>query len=179
MLSVNDSNFAPRAEIIWEKGTNRAEFFRGEVNKYGWVDIGSSFLPSEITAAFLHAQLENIEKIQNRRKEIVKFYEENVNSLFPGFSFKIPVIPEYATNNWHMFYLVCSSSSERDKLIDHCRQRGIHAVFHYQSLHKSPYYASRHDGRELPNADMYSDCLVRLPLFFELDINELYQRLRT
>jgi dTDP-4-amino-4,6-dideoxygalactose transaminase len=177
MLVINDERFAHRAEIIWEKGTNRAEFFRGEVNKYGWVDIGSSFLPSEITAAFLWAQLQNIELIQARRKFIVEFYEKNIRTMLRGFNFSSPLIPCYAVNNWHMFYLVCNNGEERDNLISFCRSKGVHAVFHYLSLHRSQFFSSKHDGRALPQSDRYSDCLVRLPLFYELDTEDLFRRL--
>jgi dTDP-4-amino-4,6-dideoxygalactose transaminase len=168
MLVINDGKFNRRAEIIWEKGTNRAEFFRGEVNKYGWVDIGSSFLPSEIIAAFLMAQLESLDRIQIRRKEIWNLYNNGFNELENQGKLKLPVIPEYATNNAHLFYLTCSSLDERTKLIEYLKEKDIQAVFHYLSLHKSLFYKDKHDGRELPNADFYSDCLVRLPLFYEL-----------
>ncbi len=178
MLVINDDKYFKRAEIIWEKGTNRAEFFRGEVNKYGWVDIGSSFLPSEITAAFLSAQIENIDTIQARRKSIIEFYEKNISDLLGDFTFTKPVIPEYAINNWHMYYLVCKSLQERGKLISFFKERGILAVFHYQSLHRSLYYRDKHYDRPLPNSDRYSDCLVRLPIFYELDTEEFYRRLR-
>jgi dTDP-4-amino-4,6-dideoxygalactose transaminase len=178
MLVINDERFIKRAEIIWEKGTNRAEFFRGEVNKYGWVDIGSSFLPSEITAAFLYAQAENLDDIQSRRKKIVELYENNIYKLLKGFRFTTPVIPGYAVNNWHMYYLVSQSGEERNNLISYLRERGIHAVFHYLSLHSSPYFTNKHDGRSLPNSDRYSECLVRLPLYYELDTDELAARLK-
>lgn len=168
MLVVNNSKYIHRAEIIWEKGTNRAEFFRGEVNKYGWVDIGSSFLPSEVVAAFLMAQLESLERIQNRRKEIWDLYHSGLNELEVKGRLKLPFIPEYATNNAHLFYLICSSLDERSRLIEHLKKNDILAVFHYLSLHQSPYYKALHDGRVLTNADNYSDCLVRLPLFYEL-----------
>jgi dTDP-4-amino-4,6-dideoxygalactose transaminase len=169
MLVVNDERFAARAEIIWEKGTNRSAFFRGEVDKYGWVDIGSSFLPSEVIAAFLWAQLENIEDIQSRRKEIWEWYEANVKKLWGrDFDFTPPEIPDYATNNAHMFYLVFAEASERTKFIESLRERSIHAVFHYLSLHKSSFYKEKHDGRSLPQCDRYSDCLVRLPFYYEL-----------
>lgn len=168
LLTINDASYNNRSEIIWEKGTNRAEFFRGEVNKYGWVDIGSSFLPSEIIAAFLFAQLENITNIQNKRKKIWSLYLANLRALEEDDIIKLPVLPEYATNNAHMFYLVCRSLEERSNLISFLRQNGIMAVFHYQSLHNSPFYNDKHDGRPLPNSDMFSDCLVRLPLFYEL-----------
>jgi len=166
MLVINDERFLKRAEIIWEKGTNRAEFFRGEVNKYGWVDIGSSFLPSEIIAAFLFAQLENIEEIQKKRKQLWSTYYLNLKSL--GEFISLPVIPEYATNNAHMFYLVCASLEQRTKLISYLKNNNILSVFHYQSLHKSEYYKYKHDDRELDYSNIYSDCLIRLPMYYEL-----------
>jgi dTDP-4-amino-4,6-dideoxygalactose transaminase len=168
MLVINDQRFARRAEIIWEKGTNRAEFFRGEVNKYGWVDIGSSFLPSEIVAAFLFAQIEKLEEIQNRRKRIWNLYHERLNPLAKEGRLNLPVIPGHATNNAHMFYLDCKNLETRTQLIAHLKKNEILSVFHYLSLHKSPYYQPLHDGRELPNADYFTNTLVRLPLFFEL-----------
>lgn len=169
LLAINDERFVKRSEIIWEKGTNRAEFFRGEVNKYGWVDIGSSFLPSEISAAFLWAQIEDIDKIQERRKEIWHCYDENIKTTFTYYSFEKPRIPRYATNNAHMYYLVCKDVNERTRLICDLKSKSILAVFHYLSLHKSPFYGSKHDGRSLHESDRYSDCLVRLPLFYELN----------
>ena len=173
MLSINDTKFTGRAEIIWEKGTNRAEFFRGEVNKYGWVDTGSSFLPSEVIAAFLWAQIENLDDIQGRRKQIWQSYYDALKPLTDKGCFSLPKIPEYASNNAHMFYLVCNSLEERTKLITHLKQSGILAVFHYLSLHKSEYYKDKHDDRELPNSDRFTDCLVRLPLFYELGEDEV------
>ncbi len=175
MLAINDERFIHRAEIIWEKGTNRAEFFRGEVNKYGWVDTGSSFLPSEVIAAFLWAQLENLDDIQNRRKHLWQLYYDGLQPLADKGIFKLPKMPAYATNNAHMFYLLCNTLDERTKLIAHLKQNGILAVFHYLSLHSSDYYASKHDGRELPNCDRFADTLVRLPLFYELNESEVKQ----
>ena len=173
MLAINDDRFIHRAEIIWEKGTNRAEFFRGEVNKYGWVDIGSSFLPSEVIAAFLWAQIEHLDEIQNKRKQHWNRYYEALKPLADKGYFSLPVVPEYATNNAHMFYLVFPSLEERTKLINVLKKNDILAVFHYLSLHSSPYYAEKHDGRELKNCDMFADCLVRLPLFYELKATDL------
>lgn len=173
MLVINDERFIRRAEIIWEKGTNRAEFFRGEVNKYGWVDTGSSFLPSEIVAAFLYAQCENIDNIQQKRKAIWEMYDKGLCPLKEKKGVSLPNIPEYATNNAHMFYLVCRDLEERTDLIKYLKFHEIQAVFHYLSLHKSPYYSNRHDGRDLPNSDRFADCLVRLPLFYELKEKEV------
>lgn len=167
MLVINDDQFIQRAEIIREKGTNRSAFFRGEVDKYGWVDVGSSFLPSDIIAAFLYAQLENIENIQKRRKEIWNIYNQNLDSL-KEIGIKLPSISNDATNNAHMYYLVCRSLQERSQLIEYLKEKKIHAVFHYLSLHKSPFYNDKHDGRTLINSDHYSDCLLRLPMFYEL-----------
>jgi dTDP-4-amino-4,6-dideoxygalactose transaminase len=173
MLVINNEQFIKRAEIIWEKGTNRAEFFRGEVNKYGWVDIGSSFLPSEVSAAFLWAQIEYIEEIQNRRKDIWSSYYKGLEQYNGDKNFSLPVMPEYATNNAHMFYLVCNSLSQRTKLISKLKANGILAVFHYLSLHRSEYYCTKHDGRELFYSDYYSDCLVRLPFYNEIRITNI------
>jgi len=174
LLCVNDDALSLRAEIIREKGTNRAAFFRGEIDKYGWVDIGSSFLPSDIIAAYLYAQLEQLDEIQRRRKEIWESYRRLLEPVAAEFRlFSIPAIPRYATNNGHMFYLVCQSADVRARLLAHLKEQGIHAVFHYLSLHKSSFYAAKHDGRELPNADRFSDCLVRLPLYFELTDSQI------
>jgi len=173
LLVINDDRFIKRAEIIWEKGTNRAEFFRGEINKYSWVDIGSSFLPSEITAAFLYAQLENLEEIQKKRKEIWERYYSGLKKGLSRGLFKIPYLPDYSTNNGHLFYLVCNNLTERTSLIENLKKHNILTVFHYQSLHKSTFFRDKHDGRELPESDRYSDCLLRLPLYFELSDSDV------
>ena len=173
MLAINDDRFIPRAEIIREKGTNRSAFFRGEVNKYGWVDIGSSFLPSEIIAAFLYAQLENLESIQQRRKQIWNRYRELLEPLAADGVLELPVIPANATNNAHMFYIVCRNLEQRTRLIDFLKTHGIMATFHYLPLHKSTYYHDRHDGRPLPNTERFSDCLVRLPMYYEMSLSDV------
>ena len=174
LLCINDERFIRRAEIIWEKGTNRAEFFRGEVNKYGWVDTGSSFLPSEINSAFLWAQLESLEVIQARRKAIWTQYYDGLRDLAAKGFFVLPDMPDYATKNGHMFYLVCRNLHERTKLISYLKEQGIGAVFHYLSLHLSDYYRGHHVGEipVLPNCDRFADCLVRLPMFYELKEDE-------
>jgi dTDP-4-amino-4,6-dideoxygalactose transaminase len=173
MLAINDDQFVKRAEIIWEKGTNRAEFYRGEVNKYGWVDTGSSFLPSEIVSAFLWAQLESLDAIQDKRKELWYSYYENLQLLADIGYFKLPIIPNYASNNSHLFYLVCRSTDERSALIAYLKENGILSVFHYLSLHSSKYYASKHDNRRLPHCDVYSDRLIRLPMYYELSLSDV------
>lgn len=174
LLVVNDERFVRRAEIIWEKGTNRAEFFRGMVNKYGWVDTGSSFLPSEINSAFLLAQLENLDDIQDKRKALWNIYYEGLRHLQDEGKIQLPMLPEFATNNAHMFYMVCKSLEERTALIKMLKENDVLAVFHYLSLHKSDYYKEHHHGEisELPECDRYADCLVRLPMYYELKEDE-------
>lgn len=167
MCVINDERFVRRSEIIWEKGTNRAEFYRGMVNKYGWVDMGSSFLPSEFNAAYLWAQLEQLDDIQGKRKHIWNRYFEGLNGKI-GNEVKLPYIPEYATNNAHMFYLLCPSLEYRTALMKFLKENDVQTTFHYLPLHSSKYYEDKHDGRELPNCDRYGNTLVRLPLFYEL-----------
>ena len=167
MCVINDERFVRRAEIIWEKGTNRAEFYRGMVNKYGWVDMGSSFLPSEFNAAYLWAQLEQLDDIQGKRKHIWNRYFEGLNGKI-GNEVKLPYIPEYATNNAHMFYLLCPNLEYRTALMKFLKENDVQTTFHYLPLHSSKFYENKHDGRELPNCDRYGDTLVRLPLFYEL-----------
>lgn len=173
MLSINNEKFIDRSEIMLEKGTNRSAFFRGEVDKYNWVDVGSSFLPSEITAAFLYAQLENLDDIQQKRMKIWQYYYNHLRGLEEQGIIKLPYIPSYATNNAHMFYLVCENNQTRTELIDFLKGEGVQAVFHYLSLHKSPFYKDKHDGRELPNADKYTECLLRLPFYYEIKQEQL------
>ncbi|RAI85564.1 dTDP-4-amino-4,6-dideoxygalactose transaminase [Algoriphagus yeomjeoni] len=238
MLMINDPSMIKRAEILWEKGTDRAAFYRGEVDKYGWKDVGSSFLPSEITAAFLWAQLENLDKIQARRKAIWEDYASAFTSdvaepgvlntyyieLIKNLKFKIEnglsvraperreskgsrtngfepldsplsgTQPAKISNaastssqdililnskilhfklsaNAHLFYLLFPNLSSRTAYAAALKEQGILAVFHYQSLHKSDYSKEHFPDqylRELPNSDRYSDCLLRLPLFYEL-----------
>lgn len=168
LLAINDVGLVARAEIIREKGTNRSAFFRGETDRYNWVDIGSSYLPSELTAAFLYAQLEQLERIQTKRIHIWECYWQALRPLEEKGVLKLPVVPDYATHNAHVFYILCASLDERSALIMHLKKKGILAVFHYLSLHKSPFYQHQHDGSPLPYADYFSDHLLRLPLYFEL-----------
>ncbi len=169
MLAINDEQFFDRAEIIWEKGTNRSAFFRGEVDKYGWVDVGSSFLPSEATAAFLWAQLEHLQDIQTKRKAIWQHYNENLKTWALEEGVQLPYIPDFSTNNAHMFYLICQSIKQRSLIIQQLKEKDILSVFHYISLHTSPFYEDKHDGRILPETDRYTNCLLRLPFYYELD----------
>ena len=173
MIVINDDRFIHRAEIIREKGTNRSQFFRGEVDKYGWVDIGSSFLPSDIIAAFLFAQLENLDDIQEKRKTIWEAYYEGLKPLQEKGILQLPVIPSYATNNSHMFYVVCKDLEQRTEMINLLKKDNTDSVFHYLSLHKSPYYTAQYQGKDLPECDRYTDCLLRLPMYYELAIEDI------
>ena len=174
LLVINDERFIRRSEILWAKGTNRAEFFRGAVNKYGWVDMGSSFLPSEINAAFLYAQLENLDDIQSKRQKLWEQYFVGLQQLAGKGLIRLPQIPGYATNNAHMFYIVCRNLEERSGLIKFLKEHEILAPFHYLSLHKSDYYKAHNDNiPKLPYCDMYADCLVRMPMFYELELEQV------
>jgi dTDP-4-amino-4,6-dideoxygalactose transaminase len=175
MLAINDDRFLDRAEVIWEKGTNRSQFFRGEVNKYGWVDTGSSFLPSEVIAAFLWAQLENLDAIQEKRIKIWNIYHQGLKQLKNEQLIEVPHIPNYATNNAHMYYIVLKSIEVRDALIAYLKAKDIMPVFHYLSLHLSEFYKHKHDGRILPQTDRYSDCLLRLPFYYDLEEQQVDQ----
>jgi len=182
LLVLNESSYIERAEIIREKGTNRSSFFRSEVDKYGWVDIGSSFLPADIIAAYLYAQLEYLDSIQARRKEIWERYWSNLVNNLDRFDVQLPKVPKWSSNNGHMFYLICRDIDHRTKLIHLLRKDRIGAVFHYLPLHKSPYFTAKHDGRSLPNSEHFSDCLLRLPFYFELtntDVDYICERLIT
>lgn len=172
MLLINDDRFMARAEIIREKGTNRAQFLRGEVDKYSWVDVGSSFLPSDMIAACLLAQLEHIDDIQQKRKKLWQFYYEGLIALQEAGKIRLPQIPAYATNNAQMFYVLCANATERSALIASLKEKGIQAVFHYLSLHNSAYYSGKHDGRKLEQSDYYSNALLRLPLYYDLSNDE-------
>lgn len=168
MLAINDPRYFDRAEVIREKGTNRSAFFRGEVNKYGWVDLGSSFLPSEIISAFLYAQLENLEIIQKKRLEIWNNYQNGLSSLQEKGFITLPEIPASATNNAHMFYIVCNSYEDRSNLIQYLKAQDIHPVFHYLSLNKSDFFLANNPKIDIPNSDHFTDCLLRLPFYYEL-----------
>ncbi|WP_318372047.1 dTDP-4-amino-4,6-dideoxygalactose transaminase [Enterobacter sp.] len=173
MLVINDEQYIQRAEIIREKGTNRASFFRGEVNKYGWVDIGSSFLPSDIIAAYLYAQLESLDDIQSKRKALWNRYNANLAKLAAENLIELPDVPAYATNNAHMFYIVCNDIETRSSLIAFLKDNGIHSVFHYLSLNKSDYFLERNEAVDLEYSDRYTDCLLRLPMYYELSLEQV------
>ncbi|MGO4442768.1 dTDP-4-amino-4,6-dideoxygalactose transaminase [Mycobacterium sp. 2YAF39] len=168
-LVVNDPTMELRAEILREKGTNRSQFARGKVDKYTWVDVGSSYLPSDMLAAFLLGQIENVEKITRRRGEIYHQYAANLAPLVERGLIQIPVVPPHCVTNYHMFYLLTSNIEERTALIAHLRDVGILAVFHYVPLHSSPYAQSLAVPHvHLPITEDLSDRLLRLPMYFDL-----------
>ena len=165
LLIVNDNAFRERAEIIWEKGTNRAAFQRKEASRYNWVDVGSSFLPAEMVSAFLWAQLQKYERIQQKRMNAWTAYYQRLQPLEKKGYIRLPVIPGYTRQNGNFFYFITHNPRDRDPLLSRLNQQGIHAVFHYLPLHKSPFFESRHDGRPLPQTEWVSDGIVRLPFF--------------
>jgi dTDP-4-amino-4,6-dideoxygalactose transaminase len=169
-LVVNDKSFIERAEIIREKGTNRNKFFRGEVDKYTWVDIGSSFLPSELIAAFLYAQLEEADTITRKRDEIFRYYSERLEPLCRRGLFRMPVCPEECRHNAHLFYLLVETApGDRDRLIAYLKKKNIHAVFHYVPLHTSPMGQKMgYKEGDLPITEEMSQRLIRLPCYYEL-----------
>lgn len=173
MLVINNPKFLERAEILWEKGTNRSQFFRGQVDKYSWVDVGSSFLPSELNAALLFSQLEQLDDIQNKRKSIWQHYFSNLEDLQKKEKIKMSIIPNYATNNAHLFYLLCNNLEERTNFIAFLKNEGIQSVFHYVPLHTSMFYKNKFSGEELHNCNNFADKLVRLPLFADLTYDEV------
>lgn len=165
-LLINKSEMVDRAEIIREKGTNRSQFFRGEIDKYGWVDLGSSFLPSDILAAYLWAQLERAVGIQLKRKRIWENYQDRLGGWASEQGLRMPVVPPEVEQSYHLFYLIMPNLEERTRFIKHLREQGVHAVFHYQALNSSP-MGIKLGGRkgQCPNSEELSDRLVRLPLF--------------
>ena len=179
LIMIRDEALYHRAEIVREKGTNRSAFFRGEVDKYGWVDLGSSFLPSDILAAYLFAQLERLPEIQGRRRAIWNRYDQALSSKLSTYGVRTAVLPEWATNNAHMFYLLFENLEQRQRVIDGLRTSGITAASHYISLHSSPFFHQFHDGRPLPNSDRFTDTILRLPMFADLandDVDQISDR---
>ena len=171
LLVINDKRLINRAEIISNNGTNKAAFIRGDVNKYEWLNIGSSYKPADTIAAHLFAQLENIDIIQKKRIEIWNSYYNKLKDI-PQIS--LPKIPDYASNNGHMFYFTCKTEDIRNNLIKHLKNKNITATFHYQCLHKSPYYTLNNKVIKLPNAEKFEKRLIRLPLYFELSDDDIY-----
>lgn len=168
LLVINDEKLFPRAEIVWEKGTNRSAFIRGEVDKYGWTDVGSSFLLSEVNAAFLYAQLEHKEAILEKRRQAWHYYQEKFAPIVSTYGLEAPVLPEYASHNAHIFYLMCRTTEQRDYLTKTLKKSGIQAFFHYPPLHLSKFHLQTHKPKILPNATRFSELLIRLPLYSSL-----------
>ena len=179
LLVINDERFFKRAEIIREKGTNRSAFFRGEVDKYSWVDVGSSFLPSDLLAAFLYAQLEQMDIIQKRRIAIWDQYYDGLAGLEKSGKIRLPYLPAFAVNNGHLFYIICKDLETRTRFISYMKANKVQTPFHYVALHDSPFYNDKHDGRPLPWVHTYQDCLVRLPLFYDLESAEIEKIIQT
>jgi dTDP-4-amino-4,6-dideoxygalactose transaminase len=179
MLVINDEKYIERAEIIWEKGTNRSKFFRGEIDKYNWVDIGSSFLMSDINAAFLWAQLENLSFIQNERLMIWNYYFNELKSWSDDNKINLPVIPSFATNNAHMFYMCTNMKISRNRILTHLKKENINAVFHYVSLHRSEFYKHiESEIQTLNKTDFYSENLFRLPFYIGLDVDKVVKSIK-
>ena len=172
-ISINNPKYLERAEIIREKGTNRNQFFRGQVDKYTWVDIGSSYLPSDINAAVLYNQFENIEKINNKRKEIYDTYYNELKELEQEKKLRLPIINEFSTTNHHMFYILLNSEDERNNLMDFLKENDILSVFHYIPLHESKYSKKEFGEYKLPNTENLSRRLLRLPMFYSLEIEKV------
>lgn len=168
-LLINDPRYIERAEIIREKGTNRNRFFRGQVDKYTWVDLGSSYLPSDVLAAFLYAQLEHRVEIQEQRKRIWKSYASRLSEWAARNDVRLPVVPEHCEQSWHMFYLLLPTFDARQALIAHLKAREILSVFHYLPLHLSE-MGKRWGGKEgdCPVTECVSDRVIRLPFYNEL-----------
>lgn len=175
-LLINDRRFIERAEILREKGTNRSRFFRGQVDKYSWVDIGSSYLPSDMLAGFLLAQLEERDAIQGRRCEIWETYQGALGSWAARFGVTLPVIPEHVEQSYHMFYMLLPDLDARTRFIEHLKERGILSVFHYLPLHLSD-MGLKYGGKpgDCPVTENVSDRLVRLPFFYSLNGDEQEQ----
>jgi dTDP-4-amino-4,6-dideoxygalactose transaminase len=175
-LLINDPQYIERAEILREKGTNRSQFFRGEVDKYTWVDVGSSYLPSDILAAFLYAQLESREDIQSQRQRVWDYYAQHLADWAAEHGVRLPVVPEYCEQPYHMFYLLMPSLAARQALIAHLKAQGILSVFHYLPLHLSK-MGRRFGGKpgDCPVTEDVSDRLLRLPFYSTLTESELTQ----
>jgi len=170
-LFINDESFFQRAEIIREKGTNRSKYFRGEIDKYTWVDVGSSYLPSDLLAAFLYGQLEKRDLIQKKRKQIWDIYYKNLNIWATNNEIQLPIVPDYCEQSYHMFYLIMPTPEKRNAFIQHLQKRGINAVFHYLPLHLSKMGRKFGGAKgDCPVTEDFSNRLVRLPFFNDLDI---------
>lgn len=168
LLVINDDRFIDQSEIIWEKGTNRSAFFRGEVEKYEWIALGSSYLPSELTAAFLFGQLKHLDKVQAKRKKIWERYYKGLQDMENEGICVLPKLPEYSGNNAHNFYLLFEDIDKRNDFMAYLKKHKIHSVFHYLALHSSQYFKHKYNGKPLINCDKFTNGLLRLPLYYDL-----------
>jgi len=172
-LVINDDRMIERAEVLREKGTNRSKFLRGEIDKYTWVDVGSSFLLSDVLAAFLYAQLEELDEINQKRKAIFDYYYENLKELEDKGELRLPTIPDDCKTNYHLFYILLPSVEKRNQLMDQLKGEEISAVFHYVPLHSSPMGAKfGYKEGDLPITENVSSCLLRLPFYADLGLEE-------
>jgi len=171
-LCINNPEMIERAEIIRDKGTNRQRFFRGEVDKYTWVDVGSSYVPSEICSAFLYAQLEEMDRISERRKEIYQTYRRALKPLEAEGLLRLPVIPEDCDSNYHLFYVILPTGLKRDEALEQMRNDGVRSVFHYVPLHNSPKGRELVGEQILPVTEELSARLLRMPMYFNLSAEE-------
>ncbi len=171
-LCINNPEFIFPSEVVWQKGTDRNAFDRKEKEVYTWQSLGSSFLPSEMNAAYLKAQLENIDLIQEKRVKIWETYQKAFEKLEQKDVIRRPIVPKYATVNGSIYYLLCKSEEERDALIRHLKERQIQAVFHYQPLHLSPFFLKKNAKLSLTVTEKVAKTLIRLPIFYDLTENE-------
>jgi dTDP-4-amino-4,6-dideoxygalactose transaminase len=171
-LCINNPEMIQRAEIIRDKGTNRQRFFRGEVDKYTWVDVGSSYVPSEICSAFLYAQLEEMDRISERRREIYQNYRRALQPLEAEGLLQLPMIPEECDSNYHLFYVILPTALKRDEALDQMRNDGVKSVFHYVPLHNSPKGKELVGEQVLPVTEELSARLLRMPMYFNLSAEE-------
>jgi dTDP-4-amino-4,6-dideoxygalactose transaminase len=172
-IVINDEKFIENAEIIREKGTNRSKFFRGQVDKYTWVEVGSSYLPSDINAAVLYAQFQKFDEIQEKRSYIYNKYFNGLRDLQDKGLLRMPVINDFANGNAHMFYILLNDNKSRDKILKYMNDEGINCTFHYIPLHSSDYYINKYGEMSLPFTENLSYRLLRLPLYFSLSDDEI------
>jgi dTDP-4-amino-4,6-dideoxygalactose transaminase len=173
LLVINDAQYLKRAQLIFEKGTNRTAFSKGEVPAYEWMDIGSSFAASELSAACLYAQLNSLTVIQSKRKALWQAYYSALSSLAEQQYFELPTLLNMAEHNAHLFFIVCKNKEARVQLSAYLKEKGIETAFHYQALNQSPFYKKHYPALHLPQAERYADCLLRLPLYPDLSMEEL------
>ncbi len=174
-ICLNKEEFFERAEILREKGTNRSKFFRGQVDKYTWVDIGSSYLPSDLLAAVLWCQFEHLNQIQEKRKQIFDAYLKGLLPLQDNGLLRLPIIDDLSGFNYHMFYIIVNSEKERNGLMDSLRTQGVYSVFHYIPLHESEYFKKHYSVVKLPITENLSRRLLRLPMYYSMNTDHYFQ----